>query len=112
MREPSGEKARPVKLSWPSLSGWRISSGTESGVRSELLSEGNGSVLQDLAGGRVKHHQVVRLAGRDEQPAVGTERDGLRPHARQLDLSACGGEDLISGCIVAVWADLTHGFTR
>ena len=44
--------------------------------------------LQDAARSRFDHDQLVRLAGRDQQPAVGAERDGLRPQTGQLHLNA------------------------
>ena len=68
-------------------------------------------MLQDLASGRRDDDQVVRLAGRDEQPAIRAERDALRPHAGQLDLKARGRKDLIDGCVVTVRPDLADGLT-
>jgi hypothetical protein len=34
----------------------------------------------------------------------------LGPHARQFDLDAHGGEDLIGGCVVPVRPDLANRF--
>ena len=68
-------------------------------------------MLLDFASNRVGHDQVVGLARCDDQPAVGAERDGLGPHARQLHLNARGGQDLIGRRVVTVRPGLPDSFT-
>jgi len=43
MRLPSGENTSPVKLTWPSLSGWRMWSETVLGAGVSSFSEGSGT---------------------------------------------------------------------
>jgi len=61
---------------------------------------------------RVQHHQVVRFASGDKYPAIRAEGDGLRPHARQLDLKASGRYDLVGGRVVRVRANLADFLLR
>ena len=51
--------------------------------------------LSDLAGGGINDDQLAGLAGGDEQPAVGTERDRLGPQAGQFDLESIRSDDLV-----------------
>ena len=48
------------------------------------------------------------LARSDEQAAIGAERDGLGPHAGQLNLNPRGGEDLVGWRVVTVRPDLAN----
>jgi len=85
---PVGRKYQPGETQLPGLV--RM----QNLLRNFLRHGGGGLVgrqsraLQDAARSRFDHDQLVRLAGRDQQPAVGAERDGLRPQTGQLHLNA------------------------
>jgi hypothetical protein len=59
---------------------------------------------EEPPGLRVHDDQVVRLARGDQQPPVGTQRERLRTHARQLDLPPGRRENLVGRRVITVRA--------
>ena len=57
-------------------------------------------LLENPARGRVDHHQGGRLAGGDQDAAIGAQRQGLRAHPRQFDQSARRGQSLVDRGII------------
>ena len=55
-------------------------------------------VLEDFPAGRIENDEFMRQAGGDEQPAVGTQRQRIRPDAGQPDLRAGGRDELVDRC--------------